>query len=120
MAGLTGKNVVKRRLRALELLLEIAREAGAFIVTLGAHGGDSPHRHDTIDMYMHGIRGVLGTFCGIAGAMDLGSHLLQHHSMARSLGSEHTLQKAGGFAGAREVSDGETTSTEKKDSAVTI
>jgi len=50
----------------------------------------------------------------------LGSHLLQHHSMARSLGSEHTLQKAGGFAGAREVSDGETTSTEKKDSAVTI
>ncbi|EXJ84689.1 hypothetical protein A1O3_05359 [Capronia epimyces CBS 606.96] len=90
IGGSVFQNVMKRRLVALHLDPDIARNAEAYIAVLhDTH--PSPHRSAILNAYVHGFRGVFAVFCALAALALLVGLFIRHHDINKDLLTEHKL-----------------------------
>jgi hypothetical protein len=81
------------RLERAGLDTAIAKVSEAFVAELHQMPANSPFKSQIVDAYSFGLKGVYLVFTSISGVALLLSTLMEHHSMAEQVISEHELQE---------------------------
>lgn len=92
IGGSVFQNVMKIKLRDLNLPMDIATNAEAFVNALRqSQPGATLRRANVLDAYVYGFRGVFSFFCGLAGLALVVSTLIKHVKIDKELVTEHGL-----------------------------
>ena len=86
------QNVMSMKLRELGLPDHIAKEAELYILKMHEMPDDSPLKETIRRAFVHGLRGLHGSFCAMACLAGILSLFIKHFDMNKALVSEHKLK----------------------------
>lgn len=94
VGGTTFQNVMARQLEWLGLSADIATEAEAYVTKLHGLPDGSDFKDKVLEAYRAGFAGVFEVYLGVSAvALILSVLFIKHHSLDKTLSTQHTLRE---------------------------